>query len=251
MRAASGSDSSRKKRGRPNKAEAELRAAEAKARGEIYPPPKKTKTPRAAAGELAPRPAEGIRMSTEGVPQSSQGVFSAFTDGHIPTAVMSIPPVSRTPMPAKDPFTEQKPIRSPKATSTDESRILPIDVTARAKDPLRTENANAGQSDSPMSFPPSSTSPKVLFADVRDHTTRAQPTPTQGTPSFPQSHTQPQPPQHPTTEPPIYGTHPSISQPTSSPQTTSYQPNPYQTSPYTHTPYPPSPHQGTPTTDHA
>ena len=37
---------SRKKRGRPSKAEQELRAAEAAARGESYPPLKKTRTPR-------------------------------------------------------------------------------------------------------------------------------------------------------------------------------------------------------------
>ncbi|MCJ1310175.1 hypothetical protein MMC25_003836 [Agyrium rufum] len=36
----------RKKRGRPNKEEQERRVAEAAARGEIYPPPKKVKTPR-------------------------------------------------------------------------------------------------------------------------------------------------------------------------------------------------------------
>ena len=39
-------DRPRKKRGRPNKAEHELRVAQAAARGEVYPRPRKPKTPR-------------------------------------------------------------------------------------------------------------------------------------------------------------------------------------------------------------
>ena len=40
-----------KKRGRPSKAEYDLKVAEAAARGEVYPPPKKIKTPKTPADE--------------------------------------------------------------------------------------------------------------------------------------------------------------------------------------------------------
>ena len=50
---APGSDKKGKKRGRPSKAEYEIRAAEAKARGEPWPPPKKTKLPRTATEDAS------------------------------------------------------------------------------------------------------------------------------------------------------------------------------------------------------
>ena len=60
-----GSDKKGKKRGRPSKAENEVRAAEALARGEPWPPLKKTKTPRTSA-EGAPGPSEGAAAPGSG-----------------------------------------------------------------------------------------------------------------------------------------------------------------------------------------
>lgn len=48
------SEPQRKKRGRPSKAEYEIRRAEYAARGEAYPAPRKTKTPRQSGEGLAP-----------------------------------------------------------------------------------------------------------------------------------------------------------------------------------------------------
>ncbi|KAL8734899.1 MAG: hypothetical protein Q9166_001251 [cf. Caloplaca sp. 2 TL-2023] len=53
-------DQRKKKRGRPSKAEAEIKAAEYAARGEPYPPPRKPKNPKLAA--------EGTSTSTMGPP---------------------------------------------------------------------------------------------------------------------------------------------------------------------------------------
>ncbi|KAG6994031.1 hypothetical protein G7Y79_00048g084270 [Physcia stellaris] len=50
-----------KKRGRPSKAEYELKVAEAAARGEVYPPPKKIKTPKTAGEEGASLIATGAQ----------------------------------------------------------------------------------------------------------------------------------------------------------------------------------------------
>ena len=49
-----GEPPNKKKRGRPSKAEHEIRAAEAAARGEPYPPPKKPRTPRPSVQGAAP-----------------------------------------------------------------------------------------------------------------------------------------------------------------------------------------------------
>ena len=48
-----GSDKKGKKRGRPSKAEYEIRAAEARARGDPWPPPKKMKIPRTSIEEVS------------------------------------------------------------------------------------------------------------------------------------------------------------------------------------------------------
>lgn len=50
-----------KKRGRPSKAEYELKVAEAAARGEVYPPPKKIKTPKTPGEEGASMFATGAQ----------------------------------------------------------------------------------------------------------------------------------------------------------------------------------------------
>ena len=60
-----------KKRGRPSKAEHELRAAEAAARGEVYPPPKKIKTPKTPAEEGSIAAATAGTTSDSAVPGST------------------------------------------------------------------------------------------------------------------------------------------------------------------------------------
>ena len=57
-----------KKRGRPSKADQEARAAEAAARGEVYPPPKKIKTPRSSIEGPAPM----AMMMTVGAPTEAE-----------------------------------------------------------------------------------------------------------------------------------------------------------------------------------
>ena len=62
---------SQKKRGRPSKAEHELRAAEAAARGEPYPPPKKTRIPKVPADQGSSMTGEGGNFGAS-VPFESQ-----------------------------------------------------------------------------------------------------------------------------------------------------------------------------------
>ena len=54
-----------KKRGRPSKAEQEARAAQAAERGEVYPPPKKLKTPRPSIEGTAPMAMMTVSAPTE------------------------------------------------------------------------------------------------------------------------------------------------------------------------------------------
>lgn len=88
-----------KKRGRPNKEEHDRRVREAAQRGEIYPPPKKIKTPRpslegvAGAGNLAvaaPSTAEGVSTGKKKAkkPKSTSAAMQAAPE--IPTRISSL-----------------------------------------------------------------------------------------------------------------------------------------------------------------
>ena len=77
-----------KKRGRPSKAEHELRAAEAAARGEPYPPPKKVRTPKPSAEQGS----STATMDTSGGGEApGPSGFAAFSTG-TPSAQAPIEP---------------------------------------------------------------------------------------------------------------------------------------------------------------
>ena len=87
-----GSDKKGKKRGRPSKAENEIRAAQALARGEPWPPIKKAKNPRTST-EGATGPGDGAAASvlTKKVvrkPKTKPESGSAFRAGQAPAAQM-------------------------------------------------------------------------------------------------------------------------------------------------------------------
>lgn len=85
-----GSDKKGKKRGRPSKAESEIRAAQALARGEPWPPVKKAKNPRTSAegatasgdGGNAPFPTKKVARKPKTNPESGL----AFGEGQAPPA---------------------------------------------------------------------------------------------------------------------------------------------------------------------
>ena len=84
------SDKKGKKRGRPSKAEIEIRAAQALARGEPWPPLKKTKTPRTSV-EGAPGPGEGeagpgSKNKPGRKPKAKSGPVAASGEGQMPAA---------------------------------------------------------------------------------------------------------------------------------------------------------------------
>ncbi|MCJ1225392.1 hypothetical protein MMC12_002041 [Toensbergia leucococca] len=133
---------SKKKRGRPSKADQEIRAAEAAARGEVYPPPKKHKTPR----------------------QSMEGV-----EGGAPTAIMSTPDVAGPKAP-KDTYANEKRGRS--SNGQGQARTMSLEDTAKAAEQIRGESG-IGRGEN-FSEPPASeiAAPAALLAGVQEHAAR-------------------------------------------------------------------------------
>ena len=110
----------RKKRGRPSKAEHELRVAEAAARGEVYPPPKKAKTP---------------RQSTEGL----GGVEGAAA----PTAIMFASENADIPVEGPPSLASKKKKRVNRAL--DDARKLSIDEATSAAEQIQEEAGRAAE----------------------------------------------------------------------------------------------------------
>ena len=101
----------KKKRGRPSKAEQEIRAARAAERGEIYPPPKKVKTPRPSV------------------------------EGGAPVAVMTTPPTTEAPSPGMSSTDKRKRGRPGKVQP--EASKLSLEATAHAVEQMQAESGHA------------------------------------------------------------------------------------------------------------
>ena len=134
----------KKKRGRPSKAEHEIRAAEAAARGEPYPPPKKTRTPRPSAEGAAPF----ANMFTP-VVAGSRGMEESITP--------------------KRPARPKK----PKHTAV---RTLSLEETAHAADQMQTELGGETGTTLPENQTPGQSGPENLMVELQEHAALAEPT---------------------------------------------------------------------------
>ncbi|KAF2250494.1 hypothetical protein BU26DRAFT_264354 [Trematosphaeria pertusa] len=146
-----GEPASKKKRGRPTKAEAQQKAQEAAARGEVYPPPRKSR-PSVTASE----PARGERSSLGSIGQSP------------PSAVPTAPGGAMTPQ-------QTQPEQGPESSSGKKKRgkPTPLELEKSQRAPSETESplafgsaadpsrSQAYSSFTPISAPlPSSTEPR-------------------------------------------------------------------------------------------
>lgn len=138
-----GEPPNKKKRGRPSKAEHEIRAAEAAARGEPYPPPKKTRTP---------------RHSTEGA-ASTASTFTPILAGPGGVGESS---TGRKPARAKRP--KQAAVRNPS-----------LEATAHAADQMGTEIAEAIGSTVPETQTPTQPGPENLIIELQEHAASSEP----------------------------------------------------------------------------
>lgn len=132
-----GEPPNKKKRGRPSKAEHEIRAAEAAARGEPYPPPKKTRTPRQSAEGAAP-------------------MANMFT------------PVPAGPGGMGESSTGRKPAR-PKRPKQTAARNQSLEATAHAADQMRTEMGEAMGSTVLETLTPTQPGPENLISELQEH----------------------------------------------------------------------------------
>lgn len=126
----------KKKRGRPSKAEQEIRAARAAERGEIYPPPKKVKTP---------------RPSMEG-----RGA---------PVAVMATPPTTEAPSPAV--ISTEKRKRGRPAKAQPEASKLSLEATAHAVEQMQAEAGHVSGEMVAETQAPEYTSPYHTLAEMQ------------------------------------------------------------------------------------
>jgi len=133
----------KKKRGRPSKAEHEIRAVEAAARGEPYPPPKKTRTPRHSAEGAAP-------------------TANIFT------------PILAGPGGVGESSTGRKPAR-PKRPKQAAARNPSLEATAHAADQMRTEIGEDIGSTVPETQPPTQLGPGNLIIELQEHAAISEP----------------------------------------------------------------------------
>lgn len=126
----------KKKRGRPSKAEQEIRAAQAAERGEIYPPPKKVKTPRSSMA------------------------------GGAPIAVMTSTPTTEAPSPGMI-STEKRKRGRPGKTQPEASK-LSLEATAHAVEQMQAESGNVSGESVAETQAPQYTSPYHNLADMQE-----------------------------------------------------------------------------------
>lgn len=125
----------RKKRGRPSKEEHQRRAAEAAERGEPYPPPRKTKTPRQSA------------------------------DGTAPTAIM-FTPVATRPGGMGESFVEQKQARNSYGEGPGK---FSLEATASAAEQMQAEVEGNKKPTIPETQSAGLPGPSKLVAELREH----------------------------------------------------------------------------------
>lgn len=126
----------KKKRGRPSKAEQEIRAAKAAERGEVYPPPKKVKTPRASM------------------------------EGGAPVAIMTTPPTGEAPSPGMS-STDKKKRGRPGKVQPEDSK-LSLEATAHAVEQMQAESGHASGETVAETQAPEYTSPYHTLADMQE-----------------------------------------------------------------------------------
>ena len=130
----------RKKRGRPSKAEHEIRAAQAAERGEIYPPPKKFKTPRPSI------------------------------EGGAPVAVMTTPLTTEALSPGTTSSDKKKRRGRPKQHP--EVSKLSLEATAHAVEQMQAEAGEVPEQSVPETQAPEYTSPYHTLAEMQEYADR-------------------------------------------------------------------------------
>ena len=149
----------RKKRGRPSKEEFDKRVAEAARRGEVYPQPRKRKTPRASAEGVA----GSIMVSPGTVELSARGEGS--TGRKRATKAMAAPAESN-PYPG---FAERQ-------MPLDPSERNPVlEATASAADSMQVDTEEAVPSAIPETQASSFPAQESLLAGMREHAARDAP----------------------------------------------------------------------------
>lgn len=162
---ASMSEPQRKKRGRPSKAEHEIRVAEYAARGETYPAPRKSKTPRQSGEGLAPT-AFMMTPKTKEAEDTGPALTSTTTEAGIEAAKL----------PTK------KRVQSTAAEMPSDNTTSEIAVQSAGPSQLQSENAIDDSSEKgPESILPKapsaseSGSHRLLIAQMQEHMARNQP----------------------------------------------------------------------------
>ncbi|KAF1961278.1 hypothetical protein CC80DRAFT_577605 [Byssothecium circinans] len=113
-----GEPANKKKRGRPTKAEAQQRAQEAAARGEVYPPPRKARTSITIA---EPPPGQGdMRLVAQTPPHAAPALYSgAMTPQHTqPEQAMELTSSGKRKRGKPTPLELEKPQRAPSDTES-------------------------------------------------------------------------------------------------------------------------------------
>lgn len=128
----------KKKRGRPSKAEQEIRAAQAAERGETYPPPKKVKTPRSSMA------------------------------GGAPIAVMTTTPTTEAPSPGMT-STDKRKRGRPGKTHPEGSKSS-LEATAHAVEQMQADSGNISGEVVAETQAPEYTSPYHTLADMQEQT---------------------------------------------------------------------------------
>ena len=127
---------SKKKRGRPSKAEQEIRAAQAAERGEVYPPLKKVKTPRPSM------------------------------EGGAPVAVMTTPPTAEAPSPGM--LSADKRKRGRAGNVQPETSKRSLEATAHAVEQVQAEAGQAPGEVVAETQAPEYTSPYHKLAEMHE-----------------------------------------------------------------------------------
>ncbi|KAK3169379.1 hypothetical protein OEA41_008762 [Lepraria neglecta] len=149
----------RKKRGRPSKEEFDKRVAEAAQRGEVYPPPRKRKTPRSSA--------EGVPGATMANPAMAQaGTTGEGSAGKKRARQPNPVPAESNPDPE---VTESK--LAPDATE----RNVALEATASAADRMQIDTEGAVPSPIPETQATEFPAQESLLAGMREHAAREAP----------------------------------------------------------------------------
>ena len=139
-----------KKRGRPNKEEHERRVREAAERGEIYPPPKKVKTP---------------RPSLENYPM---GELSSAPATFVPTASDVSSSTKKSKKPKASSIAPQQAPQIPARTSS-------IEATSSAADPMRVDTEETAEKTMSQIQAPDFPAGESLLTEMREHAALTRP----------------------------------------------------------------------------